>query len=96
VAEPGESEAAGPSRTRKNYIHSKERNVISNAIQGCVKACEEGKLLYPITAPLKRASFYTSVPRRMIQRIKREWENNPECMLESPLKDEDHRRRKPR
>jgi hypothetical protein len=26
------------------------------------------------------------VPRRTIQRIKRERENNPECMLESPLK----------
>jgi hypothetical protein len=26
------------------------------------------------------------MPRRMIQRIKREQENNPECVLESPLK----------
>jgi hypothetical protein len=42
-----------------------------------VKECEEGKLLYPITAPIKRASFYTGVPRRMIQRIKRERENKP-------------------
>jgi hypothetical protein len=38
--------------------------------------CEEGKLLYPITTPIKRASFYTGMPRRMIQRIKREWENS--------------------
>jgi hypothetical protein len=43
-------------------------------------------LLYPITAPIKRASFYTGVPRRTIQRIKREQENNPECVIESPLK----------
>jgi hypothetical protein len=86
MAKPGESEAAGPSGTRKHYIHSKERNVISNVIQGCVKECEEGKLLHPITAPIKRASFYTSMPRRTIQRIEREQENNPECVLESPLK----------
>jgi hypothetical protein len=80
MAEPGESEAAGPSGTRKHYIHSKERNVT----QGCVKECSEGKLLYPITTPVKRAYFYTGVPRRT--RIKRERENNPECVLESPLK----------
>jgi hypothetical protein len=71
MAEPEESQAAGPSWTRKHYIHSKERNVISNVTQGCVKECEEDKLLYPITATIKRASFYTGMPRR-IQRIKRE------------------------
>jgi hypothetical protein len=86
MAEPGESEAAGTSGTRKNYIHSKERNAISNVIQGCVKQCEEDKVLYPITATIKKASFYTCVPRRTIQRIKREQENIPECVLESPLK----------
>jgi hypothetical protein len=48
--------------------------------------CEESKLLYPTTTPIKRASFYTGVPRRTIQRIKREWENNAECVLESLLK----------
>jgi hypothetical protein len=85
MAEPGELEATGPSGTRKYYIRSKERNITSNVIQGCVKECEEGKLLYPITAPIKRASFYTSMPRRTIQRIKREWENNPECALQTPL-----------
>jgi hypothetical protein len=74
VAEPGEYEAVGPSGTRKHYIHSKERNVTSNVIQGCVKEREEGKLLYPISAPVKRAYFYTGVPRRTIQRIKREQE----------------------
>jgi hypothetical protein len=84
MAEPGEPEAAGPSR--KHCIHSKERNVINNVIQGCVKECEEGKLLYPITAPIKRAPFHTSVPGRTIQRIERERENNPEFVLESPLK----------
>jgi hypothetical protein len=51
-----------------------------------VEECEEGKLLYPITASVKRASFYTGVPGITIQIIKREWENNPECALESPLK----------
>jgi hypothetical protein len=50
-----------------------------------VKECEEGKLLYPIIAPIKRASFYTSVPRRTIQRIEMKRENNPERVLESPL-----------
>jgi hypothetical protein len=50
-----------------------------------VKECEEGKLLYPIPAAIKWASFYTGVPRRTIQRIKREWKNNPECVLESLL-----------
>jgi hypothetical protein len=73
MTELGESEPG----TRKHYIHSKEQNVISNIIQGCVKECEEGKLLYPITAPIKRASFNTGMPRRMMQRIKRELENNP-------------------
>jgi hypothetical protein len=86
MSEPGESETAGPSGTRKHHIHSKERNMKSKVIQGCVKECEEGKLLYPITAPIKRAFFFSGVPRRMIQRIKRERENNPECVLESPLK----------
>jgi hypothetical protein len=51
-----------------------------------VKVCEEGKLLHPITTPIKRASFYTGMPWRTIQRIKRERENNPECVLKSPLK----------
>jgi hypothetical protein len=51
-----------------------------------VKGCEEGKLLYPITAPIKRAYFYTGVRRRTNQRIKKERKNNPECVLESPLK----------
>jgi hypothetical protein len=39
--------------------------------------CEEGKLLYPITTPIKRASFSTGMPRRTILRIKREQENSP-------------------
>jgi hypothetical protein len=84
MAKPGEPEAAEPSR--KHYIYSEERNVISNVIQGCVKECEEDKLLYPIIAPIRRASFYTCVPRRTVQRIKRELENNPECVIESTLK----------
>jgi hypothetical protein len=42
-----------------------------------VKEREEGKLLYTITIPIKRASFYIGVPRRMIQRTERERENNP-------------------
>jgi hypothetical protein len=57
MAEPGESEAAGPSGTRKHYIHRKERNFISNVKQGCVKECEEGKLLYTLTAPIKKGFF---------------------------------------
>jgi hypothetical protein len=72
MAEPAESESG----TRKHFIHSKERNFISNVIQGCVKECEEGKLLYPVTAPIKRASFFSGGPRRTIHRIKRERENN--------------------
>jgi hypothetical protein len=72
MAEPGES-ASG---TRKHYILSKERNIISNVIQGFVKECEEGRLLHPITTPVERAYFYTGGPRRMILRIKRERENN--------------------
>jgi hypothetical protein len=42
-----------------------------------MKVCKKGKLLCPITAPIKRASFYIGRLRIIIQRIKREWENNP-------------------
>jgi hypothetical protein len=82
MAEPGESEDAGPSWARKHSYHIKKRNVI----QRCVKECEVGKLLYPITSPIKRASFYTGVLGRTIQSIKKERENNPECVIESLLK----------
>jgi hypothetical protein len=90
----GESEAAGPSGIRKHCIYNKEQNVINDFIQRYLEECEEGKLLHPVTAPIKRASLFTGVTRRMIQIIKREQENQPEGMLDSPLKSEVHKRRK--
>jgi hypothetical protein len=47
MAEPGESEAVGPSGTRKHYIHNKLRNIISNIIQVCVKVCGESEAAGP-------------------------------------------------
>jgi hypothetical protein len=37
LAKPGESEVAGPSGKRKDYIHSKEQDVINNTLKECEK-----------------------------------------------------------
>lgn len=90
----GDSEAAGPSEIRKHCIHSKEQNDINGFIQRYLEECEEGRLLPPFTASIKRACLFTGVTRRMIQIIKMEQANQPEGMLDSPLESEVQKRRK--
>jgi hypothetical protein len=62
-------EATGPSYagSRRHLLRSKQRTLISSVIQKCVGECIEGKLLAPVTYPIKGLPF---VQAQVLEQLK--------------------------
>ncbi|XP_049779793.1 uncharacterized protein LOC126176676 [Schistocerca cancellata] len=80
---------------KRRYLRSNERSIVSNVITACVKEATQKELLVNINSPNQRAAVYANVSLATIGRIRKERENKPHGLLESPRRKTDNLGRKP-